>query len=168
MDIVSNQPITQQEFARFLTTLETEKIKLPSLDEIEQKGKDIKKAKEYVLNDKEVDQMLEKKKAVKGSSVNAAVEKAQLLARLEHAKESNQIDDITRITREIRELEERTATTDTTSKQDIWAGLNKRNRERDRIEVHEVERRVTEERRKEMLKNIQASKSKEEALESET
>ncbi|KAI8883495.1 plus-3-domain-containing protein [Backusella circina FSU 941] len=163
MDIVSNQPINQQEFGRFLTTLENERVKLPSLDEIEQKAKDIKHAKDYVLNDKEVDQMLAKKKAVNGSSVNAAVEKAQLLARLEHAKESNQVDDITRITREIRELEERTATLDTTSKQDIWADLNKRNRERDRIEVHEAERKLTEERRKGMLKNLQASKSKEEA-----
>lgn len=156
MDIVSNQPVTQQEFSRFLTTLESDRVRVPTIDQIEQKAADLKQAREYVLNDKEVNEMIEKKKAVKGSSVNAAMEKAQLLARLEHAKAYNEVDKVLKLSRELKELEERIALAEG-AQQNVWADINSRNRNRDRIEVHEAERRATETRRKALLENTKAA-----------
>ncbi|KAK4518143.1 uncharacterized protein ATC70_001494 [Mucor velutinosus] len=156
MDIVSNQPVTQQEFTRFLTTLESDRVRVPTIDQIEQKAADLKQAKEYVLNDKEVNEMIEKKKAVKGSSVNAAMEKAQLLARLEHAKAHNEVEKVLKLSRDLKELEERIALAEG-AHQNVWADINSRNRNRDRIEVHEAERRATEARRRALLENTKAA-----------
>ncbi|KAG2232818.1 hypothetical protein INT48_005686 [Thamnidium elegans] len=164
MDIVSNQPVTQQEYSRFLTTLESDRVRVPSIDQIEQKEADLKQAREYVLNDKEVNEMIEKKKVVKGSSLNAAMEKAQLLARLEHAKAYNEVDKVLKLTKELRELEERIASVEG-SQNNVWAHINNRNRERDRIEVHEAELRVTEARRKQLLENTKAHTAAQKALE---
>ncbi|KAG2194241.1 hypothetical protein INT47_005709 [Mucor saturninus] len=163
MDIVSNQNVTQQEYSRYLTTLESDRVRVPSIDQIEQKAADLKQAKEYVLNDKEVNEMIEKKKVVKGSSVNAAMEKAQLLARLEHAKGHNEVEKVLKLTKELRELEERIASAEG-SNQNVWADINSRNRERDRIEVHEAELRVTEARRKQLMENTKAHTAAQKAI----
>ncbi|KAI8374117.1 uncharacterized protein BYT42DRAFT_517636 [Radiomyces spectabilis] len=156
MDIVSNQPVTQQEYARLIQTSEVEKVRLPTIDHVEKKLEDLKYAKGYVLNDQEVAEMIENKRAVKGTSKNSAMEKAQLLARLEHAKSNNEIDEVTRITKQLQDLDEHTNRW-TDSQQNIWADLNKRNRERDRIEVQEVERRESEARRKALLAKHRAA-----------
>lgn len=108
--------------------------------------------------------MIEKKRVVKGSSVNAAMEKAQLLARLEHAKGYNEVEKVLKLTKELRELEERIASAEG-SNQNVWADINSRNRERDRIEVHEAELRVTEARRKQLLENTKAHTAAQKASE---
>jgi RNA polymerase-associated protein RTF1 len=158
MDIVSNQPVSQQEYSRFLSTLEYDRIRVPSIKQINQKVEDIKNAREYVLNDKEVNEMIEKKRSVKGSSTNAALEKAQLIARLEHAKSNNEVDQVLKLTKELKELEERTFNAED-QKQNVWAGINSRNRERDRIEAHEAELRANEARRKELLESAKAHRA---------
>ncbi|KAI8050644.1 uncharacterized protein B0P05DRAFT_563000 [Gilbertella persicaria] len=158
MDIVSNQPITQQEYTRFLTTLESDRVRIPTMDQIEQKIVDLKQAREYVLNDKEVNEMIEKKKAVKGSSVNMAMEMAQLLARLEHAKAHNEVDKVIKLTKDLRDLEEHASSMEG-SQQNVWTDINSRNRERDRIEIHEAERRMTEARRKALLESTRAAQA---------
>lgn len=108
--------------------------------------------------------MIEKKKAVKGASVNTAMEKAQLLARLEHAKAYNEVDQVIKLTKELRELEE--TITASGNNNNVWADINNRNRERDRIEVHEAERRITEARRKQLLENTKAHTASQKAVES--
>jgi hypothetical protein len=143
--------------------LESDRVRVPSIDQIEQKVADLKQAREYVLNDKEVNEMIEKKRAVKGTSVNAAMEKAQLLARLEHAKAYNEVDKVLKLTKELRELEERIASAG--NNQNVWADINNRNRERDRIEVHEAELRITEARRKALLENTKAHTASQKANE---
>ncbi|KAI9483066.1 MAG: hypothetical protein EXX96DRAFT_519096 [Benjaminiella poitrasii] len=160
MDIISNQPITQHEYSRLLATLESDRVRIPSLDQVERKAEDLKQAREYVLNDHEVNEMIEKKRAVKGASVNAAMEKAQLLARLEHAKAYNETEKVLKLTRELKELEERVSSTEGNNQQDVWANINYRNRERDRIEVHEAERRMTEARRKALFESTRAATQK--------
>lgn len=147
--------------------MESDRVRVPSIDQIEQKAADLKQAREYVLNDKEVNEMIEKKRVVKGSSLNAAMEKAQLLARLEHAKGYNEVEKVLKLTKELRELEERIASAEG-SNQNVWADINSRNRERDRIEVHEAELRVTEARRKQLLENTKAHTAAQKASENAT
>lgn len=148
----------QHEYSRFLSTLEYDRVRVPSMEQINQKREDIKNAREYVLNDKEVNEMIEKKKSVKGSSTNAALEKAQLIARLEHAKSNNEVDQVLRLSKELKELDERTFNAEG-QKQNVWAGINSRNREKDRIEAHEAELRANEIRRKELLESARAYKA---------
>jgi RNA polymerase-associated protein RTF1 len=137
-------------------------VRVPSINQIEQKAADLKLAKEYVLNDKEVNEMIEKKKAVKGASVNAAMEKAQLLARLEHAKGHNETEKVIKLRKELRELEERIAIAEGSNK-NVWADINNRNRSKDRIEVHEAELRIKEARRKVLLESAKANNAAQKA-----
>ncbi|KAI9277596.1 hypothetical protein BY458DRAFT_453204 [Sporodiniella umbellata] len=160
MDIVSNQPLSQHEYSRFLSTLEYDRVRAPSMDLVNRKRNDIKSARDYVLNDKEVNEMIEKKRSVKGSSSNAALEKAQLIARLEHAKSNNEVDQIVKYSRELKELDERTFNAED-QKQNVWANINSRNRERDRIEAHEAGLRANELRRKELIESAKAYKAAE-------
>ncbi|KAF7727389.1 hypothetical protein EC973_007553 [Apophysomyces ossiformis] len=164
MDIISNQPVSQKEFARYNQTLEMERVRGPTLDHVEQKREDIKHAREYVLNDKEVAQMIQNKRSVSGGSTNVAMQKAQLLVLLEHAKSHNEAENIERYTRELKELDERTsygAGNDDT-RQQIWADLNKRNREKDRAEALAVELKAAELRMKALLQSAnQALKGQE-------
>ncbi|PHZ14865.1 plus-3-domain-containing protein [Rhizopus microsporus ATCC 52813] len=158
MDIISNQPITQHEYSRFIATLEHDKVRVPSMDHIKQKVEDIKNAREYVLNDKEVNEMIERKRAVKGSSMNAVMEKAQLMARLQHAESNNDTEQVMKLTKELKELEERTFSAEA-QKQSVWADINSRNREKDRIEAHQAELREKEARRKALLESVMAQKA---------
>jgi len=79
-----------------------------------------------------------------------------LLARLEHAKAHNEVDKVLKLSRELKELEERIALAEG-AHQNVWADINSRNRNRDRIEVHEAERRATEARRRALLENTKAA-----------
>lgn len=128
------------------------------MDHIKQKVEDIKNAREYVLNDKEVNEMIERKRAVKGSSMNAVMEKAQLMARLQHAESNNDTEQVMKLTKELKELEERTFNAEA-QKQSVWADINSRNREKDRIEAHQAELREKEARRKALLESVKAQKA---------
>ncbi|KAG1175351.1 hypothetical protein G6F70_004243 [Rhizopus microsporus] len=139
-------------------TLEHDKVRIPSMDHIKQKVEDIKNAREYVLNDKEVNEMIERKRAVKGSSMNAVMEKAQLMARLQHAESNNDTEQVMKLTKELKELEERTFNAEA-QKQSVWADINSRNREKDRIEAHQAELREKEARRKALLESVKAQKA---------
>ncbi|KAI9498057.1 hypothetical protein BDB00DRAFT_496631 [Zychaea mexicana] len=86
MDIISNQPVTQQEYSRLLSTCEADRVPLPDLDDVKAKTKNFEAARSYVLNNEEVSQMIEKKQSISGRKVNASMEHAVLLAKLEHAR----------------------------------------------------------------------------------
>ncbi|KAL0074028.1 hypothetical protein F4703DRAFT_1893637 [Phycomyces blakesleeanus] len=161
MDIVSNSLPEQHEYSRLCTTLETEKLPGPTIEYVQRKAKDVKHALDYVLNDKEVADMIARKRAVNGSSGNGAMEKAELLARLGDAKSNNDVDKITQITKMLQQLDENASYNNAgDGRQHIWADLNKRNRERDRIEVHEAEMRQSEERRRAFIASTQNARKK--------
>ncbi|KAI9005492.1 hypothetical protein CLU79DRAFT_593543 [Phycomyces nitens] len=167
MDIVSNSLPEQHEYSRLCTTLETEKLPGPTIEYVQKKAKDVKHALDYVLNDKEVADMIARKRAVNGSSGNGAMEKAELLARLGDAKSNNDVDKIAQITKMLQQLDENASYNNAgDGRQHIWADLNKRNRERDRIEVHEAEMRQSEERRRAFIASTQHARKKQ--LESAT
>ncbi|KAI9322173.1 hypothetical protein BX666DRAFT_1849196 [Dichotomocladium elegans] len=86
MDIISNRPLSQSEYNRYINTLEYDHVPLPDLELVQNKIADIQEASNYVLNDKEVAAMIEKKQQVAGRKVNVSMEQAVLLSKLEHAK----------------------------------------------------------------------------------
>ncbi|KAI8336358.1 hypothetical protein BC941DRAFT_354361 [Chlamydoabsidia padenii] len=149
MDIISNQPISQSEYTRLLNVLESERLRTPTMDQVERKVEDLKKAKSYVLNHQEVADMIARKRKVQGQNVSVAMERAEVLARLEHAKGYGNEDEINRLTQRLQSLDDLVERDGNDgSQQHIWEEINKRNRQRDRIEAQEVELRLSEERRK--------------------
>lgn len=140
MDIISNGAVTQQEYARYLTILEVEKVRKPNADDVEQKKESLKAAREYVLSDKEVADMIAKKKELKNTISNVAMEKTMLHTKLEQAKSDENHEEVERIKRQIADLEERASNVTSAGKLNIWADLNKKNREKDKVEMKEAER----------------------------
>ncbi|KAH8552617.1 hypothetical protein BGW37DRAFT_489656 [Umbelopsis sp. PMI_123] len=140
MDIISNGAVTQQEYARYLTTLEVEKGRKPTADDIENKKEGIKAAREYILTDKEVADMIARKKELNNTISNVAMEKTMLHTKLEQARSDENHAEVERIQNQITDLEERATNTSAAGKLNIWADLNKKNREKDKVEMKEAER----------------------------
>lgn len=119
------------------------------MDQVERKVEDLKRAKSYVLNHKEVADMIARKRKVQGQNVSVAMERAEVLARLEHAKGYGNEEEVARLTQRLQSLDDLVDRGGNDgSQQHIWEEINKRNRQRDRIESQEVELRLSEERRK--------------------
>ncbi|CAO3608019.1 unnamed protein product [Cunninghamella echinulata] len=160
MDIISNQPVSQTEFSRLLKVLEHEHVRAPSMEHIERKSEDIKKAKAYVLNDKEVADMIQRKKQVQGQNVSIAMERAEVLARLKHAQGYSDEQEVQRLQQRLAELDqiiERNG--NEYNQQKIWEEINKRNRERDRTEALDIELKLAEERRNAIKMNMLKAQS---------
>ncbi|KAI7892965.1 uncharacterized protein EV154DRAFT_479876 [Mucor mucedo] len=162
MEIVSNQNVTQrysrfvdinQEYSRYLTTLESCRVGVPFLQHIQQKVADLYQAKNYVLNNKVVNETIEKKRALKGSYLNATKEKAQLLARREHAKSHNEVEMVIKLTKKLGELEGRIASAKG-SNQTVLAGISSNNRKRNRAEAHEAELRNAKAKRRRWMESV--------------
>lgn len=96
----------QQEYTRFINTLEAEHVTLPDIEEVEHKAKDIEKAATYVLSDKEVSEMIKRKQEVAGRTINASMEQAVLLSKLEHARSMQDDQMAQEIQRELDLLKE--------------------------------------------------------------
>ncbi|KAG2219313.1 hypothetical protein INT45_003135, partial [Circinella minor] len=106
MDIISNQPVTQQEYSRLLSTCEAENEPLPDLEDVKAKTKHFEEARSYVLKDDEVSDMIAKKQSVAGRKVNASMEHAVLLSKLEHARNIHDEDLVQKILNDLEELKE--------------------------------------------------------------
>lgn len=79
---------------------------LPDIEEVEHKAKDIEKAATYVLSDKEVSEMIKRKQEVAGRTINASMEQAVLLSKLEHARSMQDDQMAQEIQRELDLLKE--------------------------------------------------------------
>jgi RNA polymerase-associated protein RTF1 len=132
--------VSQQEYARYLTTLESEKVRKPNADDVEHKKESLKAAREYILSDKEVADMIAKKKELKNTISNVAMEKTMLHTKLEQAKSDENHQEVERLKSQIADLEERASNVISAGKLNIWADLNKKNREKDKVEMKEAER----------------------------
>ncbi|KAI8059854.1 hypothetical protein BC940DRAFT_323675 [Gongronella butleri] len=151
MDIISNSAVTQDEYDRYLKTLDVERVRAPTVEQVDAKSAEISKAKEYVLNDQEVAAMVARKKEVTGASANVAMERAELLARLAHAQAHGDADQVHKVSSRLNELDainESRQDGNVDNQQRIWEDINRRNRERDKIESTQVEKKLAEERRK--------------------
>lgn len=145
--------------------MESERQRTPTMDQVERKLEDLKRAKSYVLNHKEVADMIARKRKVQGQNVSVAMERAEVLARLEHAKGYGNEEEVSRLSQRLKSLDDLVDRGGNDgSQQHIWEEINKRNRQRDRIESQEVELRLSEERRKAiklaMLQSSQQSNTK--------
>lgn len=81
-----------------IKTCEYDNASLPSVQHVEEKAKDIQSAKTYVLSEKEVTEMIEKKRAARGGQYYTNKDIAQLHVKLEYARSINDVAEISKLT----------------------------------------------------------------------
>jgi len=151
MDIVSNQYVDQSEFERWLITMKYYNLELPSKEHIARKQEDLNKAKEYILTEKDVENIVQQKKALRGEKKELTIEKSNLTTLKYFAElrgdmgEARELD--TRIQEISEELEAKFAERDPTD--DVWARINARNKKQNKEDA-----RVAEQRKMELAKGI--------------
>ncbi|KAG0330549.1 RNA polymerase-associated protein rtf1 [Dissophora globulifera] len=137
MENISNGNFTEDEFRRYETVLRTEKLDIVTHDHVENKRKDIDHAKEYVLSDKEVEEIIELKKLMKQGRLNPIVHRT-ILEQQKMSQSHEEAEETERRLQELRESElaQRDLRSD---KLDIWAKLNEKNRILNRSSGREAE-----------------------------
>ncbi|KAF9407350.1 RNA polymerase-associated protein rtf1, partial [Podila epigama] len=145
MDILSNSPFTEDEFRRYELTLRNDNIDLVTLDHVENKRKDIQHARDYVLSNKDVEDIIELKKQMNQGRLNPIVHRTIL----EQQKMTQSEEDAEETERRLQALKEaEAAQRDLRSdKLDVWAKLNERNRTINRKEGRQAEERLAAEKR---------------------
>ncbi|KAI8869096.1 hypothetical protein GQ42DRAFT_179529 [Ramicandelaber brevisporus] len=104
MDIVSNSPPEESEFARWAATMTADGVNLIGKQTAERKSTQIRTARNYKITDADVAKMIEaKQKLVKRT--NPVLEKANLMKERQFAMQDGRMDEIIRIDNEIQRLE---------------------------------------------------------------
>lgn len=151
LEFVSNQEFTDSEFFKWKQTCALQGISVPTLEEVDQKLKDIKEALVYEFKEEDVEKIVREKERFKSTPYNYAMKKAQLMRERDAANCYGDDETATRLNQELSELEERASHLDKTRTKTIASisYINNRNRKKN---VEEAERAIMEE--------IKASKGK--------
>ncbi|KAJ1975707.1 RNA polymerase-associated protein rtf1 [Dimargaris verticillata] len=129
MDIISNKPFTEREHERLVHALRTDRMPLVSTRHIEQKEQDLKAAHSYVLTNKEVEEIIERRKKFSNQPSNYVNQKAELLRQLDTAKQVDDLAEITRLETEIERISKLLSGTSYTNEKLVaLAEINRRNR----------------------------------------
>src|SRR4051794_25126026 len=126
-------------------------LDLPSRRHTARKQEDLNKAKEYILTEKDVENIVQQKKALRGEKKELTIEKSNLTTLKYFAElrgdvgEAKELD--TRIQDISEELEAKFAERDPTD--DVWARINARNKKQNKEDA-----RVAEQRKMELAKGI--------------
>ncbi|KAI9592780.1 hypothetical protein BDF19DRAFT_425171 [Syncephalis fuscata] len=123
-------------------TLKHEQLKPITLSDVERKQKDLEFARNYVLNDQEVEEMVKVKQSL--IMFNPTLEKSQLIRERERARYDTEIAEIDRI------LEAQT-----NERQRALQQLNERNRKLNLMEIRKAEEDIRRQRRKEIEEHHQ-------------
>ncbi|KAI8613889.1 hypothetical protein BC830DRAFT_1129995 [Chytriomyces sp. MP71] len=139
MDIVSNQPPTEEEYSRYLAALGTERN--ISATSAVSKADQVEKARNHTFTNAEVEDMIAQKKTIKKNPTNIAAEKILVIRQLDQARSDGHSVEVDRLERRLEELDELAGEMrkDTAIKLDAFAKLNARNRERGYEEARKAE-----------------------------
>ncbi|KAJ8680449.1 hypothetical protein QAD02_016236 [Eretmocerus hayati] len=146
LEFVSNQEFTESEFFKWKQTIECQGIMAPTIEEIEDKIKDIREAMVYEFKEEDVEKIIKEKGRFKGTPYNYAMKKAQLMRERDAANCRGDDDIVSRLNIEISELEERASDLDKKRSATISSisYINDRNRKKN---VEEAEKAIMEELR---------------------
>ncbi|KAG0223312.1 hypothetical protein BGW42_005985 [Actinomortierella wolfii] len=140
MDNLSNQPFTQDEFRRFEAQSMQDKVDMVDVDHIERKKKDLQHARDYVMTDKEIEDMIALKRAMNQGKLNPIVHRNILEQQKSTLQTEEEIEEAERQLQQLRQQE--IAARDRRADQlDVWARLNERNRTINRTEGRQAEER---------------------------
>ncbi|KAH8314733.1 hypothetical protein KR059_007394, partial [Drosophila kikkawai] len=106
MDVVSNQGITNQEFALWVAVYQRDMQTLPLLADIAKKQLDVERASEYSFTEGEVEQLLQTKMQAGQMQVRAAYRKIRLFMERDRAIELNDLELVKGLEKQIQEIDE--------------------------------------------------------------
>lgn len=144
LEFISNQDITDSEFAKWKEVCATSSIEMPTLDTIERKQAEMKEALVYEFKDEDVQKIIEEKNRFRKHPTNYAMKKTCLMKE-RHAAILRGEDDLARdLSQQIEELEERASELDKkrSSSISLISYINDRNRKRN---IEEAEKAIEEE-----------------------
>ncbi|GAA5887384.1 hypothetical protein JCM16303_004266 [Sporobolomyces ruberrimus] len=142
MEVISNSPFTDGEFARLSQTCIGEKVDLPGPKELAKVKEQLAKHKEYIMTEQDLAAQLAKN----GRRPVGAAAKARLLVQRDHAFSSGDTKTYEKIVEELAELEAGTPTKE--NEQERMRRVNERNRASNREDIQKAEARSVEERRR--------------------
>ncbi|KAH8298325.1 hypothetical protein KR018_005021, partial [Drosophila ironensis] len=105
MDVVSNQPITSQQFHLWMTTWQRDLKELPLLSDISKKQMEIENATEYSYTENDVERIVQSRRQAAPKPVSAAYKKIQLFMQRDIAVGLNDMDKVESLEKQIKELE---------------------------------------------------------------
>jgi RNA polymerase-associated protein RTF1 len=149
LEYVSNNEISENEFQRWREAMIKQGISLPTLDDLENKIKEIDKCKHYVYNNNDITKIVEEKKRFRKAPINYAITKNELLKEIEIAKDDNDTERESELRKQLTEMEERAAELDRkrTENISVMALINRRNRESTQKNIEMVLAREAQEHR---------------------
>jgi len=128
MEQISNQPIAENEFARWLSELEKNHLDVMTQAQAKEKENLLKFAEEYIVTDADINKMVEQNRALNKARLNVASEKVAFLNQRDAAKDSGDMEEYERCCKQIEELDALLAKSKNTTSEDKTSRINQRNK----------------------------------------
>ncbi|GLG94680.1 RNA polymerase-associated protein Rtf1 [Gryllus bimaculatus] len=153
LEFISNQEFTDSEFLKWRETCALQGISMPTMEELDNKLKEIKEAMIYEFKEEDVEKIVREKERFKTTPYNYAMKKTQLMYQRDMAVSKGDDAEASRISQKLQELEERAEELDKmrTSTISSISYINDRNRKKN---VEEAEKAIMEEVRANKGKKI--------------
>ncbi|KAJ1656056.1 RNA polymerase-associated protein rtf1 [Dispira simplex] len=143
MATVSNQPITQREYERLMHITKADEMDPVPTSRIPQKVADIDAARNYVLSDKEVEEMIKLRRQLTQAPVNYVTERSQLEREKHVAQQQGDLESVRRLEQELTRLNQvMEADTHSNLSLNVLAEINRRNRKLNQEEGRRAEERL--------------------------
>lgn len=144
LEFISNQEFTESEFIKWKDLCHMNRIPLPTLDELQIKGNDIKAALAYQFKEEDVEKIVREKGRFKSNIYNYAMKKTALMKERDDAQALGKVEEVLRLEQQLSELEDRANHLDKmrTSTISSISYINDRNRKKN---VEEAEKAILEE-----------------------
>ncbi|XP_066994657.2 RNA polymerase-associated protein Rtf1 [Anabrus simplex] len=141
LEFISNQDFTDSEFSKWRETCALQGISTPTMEEVDQKMKDIKEAMIYEFKEEDIEKIVREKERFKTNPYNYAMKKTQLMKDRDMAISKGDDEEAARIQQKLQELEERAEELDKlrTSTISSISYINDRNRKKN---VEEAEKAI--------------------------
>ncbi|KAL2313302.1 RNA polymerase II associated Paf1 complex [Schizosaccharomyces pombe] len=150
VNVLSNEPFSDHDFQRWHHQMMEDKLSMPSKNFVQRKLNDLRDMSKYVLSEKEVSDIINRKKELSRVPSNIAAEKTRLRQRRQAAYVAGNAELVKEIDDQLNTLEELSmgSNQNSNSAMDQLAKVNERNRRRNHTEIRLAEQRMNEERRR--------------------
>ncbi|BFG05064.1 RNA polymerase-associated protein Rtf1 [Drosophila madeirensis] len=146
LEFISNQEFTENEFKKWKDSCQEQHVQMPSMELIDIKANDIKKALNYEFKDEDVDKIVEEKNRFRNRPTNYAMKKTCLMKERDAAMLRGDYDIAQDLSQQIDELENRASELDKRRSHtlNLISYINDRNRKKN---VQDAEKAIMEEAR---------------------
>lgn len=177
IEFVSNSEFGEEEFSEWRKVTKDECGSLPTMDHIEKKEQDIKKAMNFNYTDEVIEYIVREKKKFSDKVKNFAVTKGELMKKKEIAEQTGDHETVRRLQKELEELDSRADRAEKKRSADIsaisWINLRNRNKMKEQFLGNNLEFDMGHQddpftRKKGLMKVVSGTKGGTQALEAST